>query len=161
MKKYLSKKSTKIFILVVLAAALICTLFPKDFEGIIPGYFAKPSKSRPAGTIQIEACLSFSADPSSYSDLHVKMRDFTFFCDPLTLIPFLHQPDDPVAVRIDHSVIDCDGTGSNTALLWDGEILWVSRFFNHYFGYRPLQTEEFQSAMESYVTKYEGFSPYN
>ena len=84
---------------------------------------------------------------------------FVFLADLRTLLPYVYQPDDHVDVRISYSNVTRSNLGSSTCLLWDGELLWVAFFGNHYFGYHPLNKEAFQDAMDNLVEEYGNYDP--
>ena len=54
---------------------------------------------------EFTASLSFGIDQEvldAFYDLHSEMEGVRFLADPLTLLPFLHQPREPVKVKIDY-----------------------------------------------------------
>ena len=66
--------------------------------------------------------FSFGIDQEvldAFYDLHSEMEGVRFLADPLTLLPFLHQPREPVKVKIDYFQEGCSSTGDcQTTLLW-------------------------------------------
>ena len=143
-----------------LCILLIWFLFPRNFNWLIPYRTVHYDQTFPTADQTVIASHSFSADPGPYSALLKETDGFIFLADLRTLLPFVYQPDDHVDVRIRYY---CTGRGypaSGTHLLWDGNMLWVAFFGNHYFGYHPLNKEEFQAAMDDLVAEYGNYDPF-
>ncbi|WP_157954695.1 hypothetical protein [Clostridium phoceensis] len=93
----------------------------------------------------------------AFYDLHSEMEGVRFLADPLTLLPFLHQPREPVKVKIDYFQEGCSSTGDcQTTLLWDGTTLWVNWLGGHYLGYRPTDPAGFEAAIQRLALEYDG-----
>ena len=74
---------------------------------------------------------------------------------PTTLLPFLHQPRNPVMVKIDYyDETGFSGGHSATTLLWDGHILWVNWLGSHYLGYVPIMGGDVDPSMLRLAGKY-------
>ena len=101
------KKNSKRFLLLLIVCLLVWTVFPRPFAWIIPQRMVNVSGERPEICAETEftASLSFGIDQEvldAFYDLHSEMEGVRFLADPLTLLPFLHQPREPVKVKIDY-----------------------------------------------------------
>lgn len=86
----------------------------------------------------------------------VRWKAVRFLADPLSLLPFLHQPREPVKVKS----ITPGGLffhwRRQTTLLWDGTTLWVNWLGGHYLGYRPTDPAGFEAAIQRLALEYGG-----
>ena len=109
----------------------------------------------PAET-ELIASFSFDMPQDAYDTLKRVMEGFWFLGDPFTLLPFLHQPQGPVQVKIRYFREGGGFSGNHceTTLLWDGETLWVNWLGNHYLGYRSTNPTEFEAAIQRLAREY-------
>lgn len=156
------KKNAKRFLLLLIVCLLVWTVFPRPFAWIIPQRMVNVSGERPEICAETEftASLSFGIDQEvldAFYDLHSEMEGVRFLADPLSLLPFLHQPREPVKVKIDYFQEGCSSTGDcQTTLLWDGTTLWVNWLGGHYLGYRPTDPAGFEAAIQQLALEYGG-----
>ena len=106
------KKNAKRFLLLLIVCLLVWTVFPRPFAWIIPQRMVNVSGERPEICAETEftASLSFGIDQEvldAFYDLHSEMEGVRFLADPLSLLPFLHQPREPVKVKIDYFQEGC------------------------------------------------------
>ena len=150
-----AKKTVRRVLWGLLALVLVWTLFPRPFSGTLPPWTVRGGKTIPAET-KFTAGLSFSEPQDAYDALKREMAGFRFLCDPFTLLPFLHQPQGPVQVKISYFQEGggLSGNPCETTLLWDGETLWVNWLGSHYLGYRSTNPTEFEAAIQRLSLEY-------
>lgn len=149
-----AKKTVRRVLWVLLALVLVWTLFPRPFSWLLPQWEADGGDI-PAET-ELIASFSFGMPQDAYDALKTEMEGFWFLGDPFTLLPFLHQPQGPVQVKI-HYFREGGGFSGNhceTTLLWDGETLWVNWLGSHYLGYRSTNPTEFEAAIQRLAREY-------
>ena len=144
-----------------LCLVLIWFLFPRTFNWLIPYRTVHYDRDHPTADQTVIASFTFSADSGPYFALLEETEGFVFLADLRTLLPFVYQPDDHVDVRISYYNGSRGNLGSGTNLLWDGELLWVAFFGNHYFGYHPLNQDAFQAAMDDLGEEYGNYDPFS
>ena len=109
---------------------------------------------------EFTASLSFGIDQEvldAFYDLHCEMESVRFLADPLSLLPILCQPQEPIQVKIDYFQEGCSSTSNcRTTLLWDGDTLWVNWLGGHYLGYWPTDPAEFEAAIQRLTLEYGG-----
>ena len=156
------KKTIRRILLVLLILLLGWIFFPRPFQWILP---QRMVRSPGEGTeiraeTEFTASLSFGIDQdvlNAFYDLHREMERVRFLADPLSLLPVLHQPREPVQVKIDYFQEGCSSTSNcRTTLLWDGDTLSVNWLGGHYLGYRPTDPAEFEAAIQRLTLEYGG-----
>ena len=150
-----AKKTVRRVLWALLALVLARTLFPRSFAGTLPPWTVRGGKTIPAET-EFTAGLSFSMPQDAYDALKTEMEGFRFLGDPFTLLPFRHQPQGPVQVKI-YYFQEGGGLSGNpceTTLLWDGETLCVNWLGSHYLGYRSTNPTEFEAAIQRLAREY-------
>lgn len=151
------KKHIRRILVLLVVCLLVWTVFPRSFSWLIPQRVVDGGKEIQSETEWI-ASSSFGMDQASldaFSDLQNEMAPFHFLADPTTLILFLHQPREPVKVKIDYFQEGGSSTGHcGTTLLWDGQILWVNWLGSHYLGYWPTSQPDMDAAMQQLAEQY-------
>jgi hypothetical protein len=156
------KKTIRRILLVLLILLLVWIFFPRPFQWILP---QRMVRSPGEGTeiraeTEFTASLSFGIDQdvlNAFYDLHREMERVRFLADPLSLLPILCQPQEPVQVKIDYFQEGCSSTSNcRTTLLWDGDTLWVNWLGSHYLGYRPTDPAGFEAAIQRLTLEYGG-----
>lgn len=151
------KKRIKRILVLLVACLLIWTVFPRPFSWIIPQRMVAGGHDFRADA-ELSATMDFSADQEeldAFSDLRTELERVWFWAVPTTLIPFLHQPRDPVKVKIDYyDETGFSGGHSTTTLLWDGQILWVNWLGSHYLGYVPIMGGDVDASMQRLAETY-------
>ena len=149
-----AKKTVRRVLWVLLALVLVWTLFPRPFSWLLPQWEADGGDI-PAET-ELIASFSFGMPQDAYDALKTEMEGFRFLADPFTLLPFLHQPQGPVQVKIRYFREGGGFSGNHceTTLLWNGETLWVNWLGSHYLGYRSTNHTEFEAAIQRLALEY-------
>ena len=156
------KKTIRRILLVLLILLLLWIFFPRPFQWILPQRMVRA----PGEGAEIRAETEFTASRSfgidqevldAFYDLHCEMESVRFLADPLSLLPILCQPQEPVQVKIDYFQEGCSSTSNcRTTLLWDGDTLWVNWLGGHYLGYWPTDPAEFEAAIQRLTLEYGG-----
>ena len=149
----INKRVRRILLLLV-ACLLVWTVFPRPFSWLIPKRMVTDGRGIQAET-EVTASFSFGMDEGAFHDLHREMEGIHFLAVPSTLLPVLHQPREPVQVKINYFHEGGAATSHcGTTLLWDGQILWVNFLGTHYLGYWPTSGESVDAAMQRLVEQY-------
>ena len=149
-----AKKTVRRVLWVLLALVLVWTLFPRPFSWLLPQWEADGGDI-PAET-ELIASFSFGMPQDAYDALKREMEGFWFLGDPFTLLPFLHQPQGPVQVKI-HYFREGGGFSGNhcgTTLLWDGDTLWAAWLDNYYWGVCPIDSAGVDAAFHRLAQEY-------